>query len=720
MPLAPGDRLGPYEILSSLGAGGMGEVWKARDTRLGRIVAIKQLKGQHTARFEQEARAIAALNHPHVCQIYDVGPDYLVLEYIDGRPLTGPLPLADTMRVAGQITDALELAHCRGLIHRDLKPANILLTEKGTAKLLDFGLAKLVVPENDDATQTTEGTVLGSAAYMSPEQADGRPLDERSDIFSFGAVLYELISGSRAFPGDSVAQVLSGVMRDDPPALQTPPGLQQVVRKCLAKRPVDRFQTVTDLKMALEKIGSSTALRQPSIAVLPFANMSGDKEQEYFSDGLAEEIINSLAQIPGLKVTARTSAFSFKGKDAKVAQIANELGVEHILEGSVRKGGNHIRITAQLIGAADGFHLWSERYDRELSDVFAVQDEISASIAAILKNKLMAGPEGARSYIPNVAAYEAYLNAVHYLWNRTSPDYLEKSRTCYEQAAKLDPGFALPHVGLARHYHISASTMMDPRQGAALGRQAAQKALELDPSLSEAHAWLGIFAIWTDFDWNEARRHFDIALSRPPVSPMARHLYGYFYLRHVGRASEAVAQHRRALEEDPLNLVIRIGLATSLTAAGKDEEALTEARRILELGPSYVPAYTLQALNVDKVPLAEALAFAEEGFRLAPWSLGTVGLLAGLLVKNGNRERAAELISGLGDGQANAAPLGFAFFHLLCGEVEKAAEWTERALEQRHPMVSMLLLTPPWKPLLRSSDRWPKLANIMNLTEAVS
>jgi eukaryotic-like serine/threonine-protein kinase len=720
MPLAPGDRLGPYEILSLLGAGGMGEVWKARDPRLGRIVAIKQLKGQHTVRFEQEARAIAVLNHPHVCQIYDVGPDYLVLEYIEGRPLTGPLPLADTLRVAGQITDALEVAHSRGLIHRDLKPANILLTETGSAKLLDFGLAKLVAPENDDATQTMEGTVLGTAAYMAPEQAEGKPLDERSDIFSFGAVLYELISGVRAFPGDSVAQVLSGVMRDDPPALQTAPGLQQLVRKCLAKRPVDRFQTVTDLKMVLEKIGSSAALRQPSIAVLPFANMSGDKEQEYFSDGLAEEIINALTQIPGLKVTARTSAFCFKGKDVNIAQIAAELGVEHILEGSVRKGGNRIRITAQLIGAADGFHLWSERYDRELTDVFAVQDEISASIAAILKNKLMATPESGRSYTPNIAAYEAYLNAVHYLWNRTSPEYLEKSRACYEQAAKLDPGFALPHVGLARHYHISASTVMDPRQAVALGRQAAQKALELDPSLPEAHAWLGIFAIWADFDWNEARRQFDIALSRPPVSPMVRHLYGYFCLRHVGRASEAVAQHRRALEEDPLNMVIRIGLAASLTAAGKDEEALAEARRILEIDPNFVATYTLQALNVDKVPLPEALAFAEKALTRAPWSLGTVGLLAGLLLKDGNKERAAELMRGLGNGKANAAPLGFAFFHLLCGEVEEAAEWTERALEQRHPLVPMLLLTPPWEPLLRSSARWPKLAKIMNLPEAVS
>jgi serine/threonine-protein kinase len=681
MPISPGDHLGPYEILSPLGAGGMGEVWKARDPRLGRIVAIKQLKGKHTARFEQEARAIAALNHPHVCQIYDVGPDYLVLEYIEGRPLTGPMPLADTLRVAGQITDALELAHCRGLIHRDLKPANILLTEKGSVKLLDFGLAKLVAPGDDDVTQTTEGTVLGSAAYMSPEQAEGKPLDERSDIFSFGAVLYEVLSGTRAFPGDSVAQVLSGVLRDDPPALQTAPALQQIVRRCLAKSPADRYQTVTDLKAALEQARAPGVHRQPSIAVLPFTNMSGDKEQDYFSDGLAEEIINALAQIPGLKVTARTSAFFFKGKDVKVAQIASELGVEHILEGSVRKGGSRIRITAQLIGAADGFHLWSERYDRELTDVFAVQDEISASIAAILKNKLMAGPEGGRNYTPNIAAYEAYLNAIHHLWNRTSPESLEKSREYYELAARLDPGFALPHAGLALYYHIVSSSFLDPRQGVVLGRQAAQKALELDPSLPEAHAWLGIFAAWADYDWNEAQRRFDIAFSREPVSPVLRSWYGYFYLRQVGRSLEAVAQHRRALEEDPLNLIMRVGLAVSLTAAGKDEEALAEARRILELDPNFVAAYTLQALNVTKAPLPEALAFAEEGFTLAPWNPITAGLLAGLLVKSGDRARAAELIGVLGDGRANAAPVAFAIYHLLCGKVEKAAEWTERALE---------------------------------------
>ena len=721
MPVSPGDKLGPYEIIAPIGSGGMGEVWKARDKRLDRIVAIKCLKSQHTARFEREARAVASLNHPHICQIYDVGPDYLVLEYIEGKPLRGPLPLADVLRLFGQIADALELAHRRGILHRDLKPANILLTDNGCAKLLDFGLAKLVVAEDADGTQTMEGTVLGTAAYMAPEQAEGKPLDERSDIFSFGAVLYEVISGTRAFAGNSAAKVLSAVLRDDPPILQTTPAVLRIVRKCLAKLPAERFQTVADLKKALEQAAAAGEEKQPSIAVLPFTNMSGDKEQEYFSDGLAEEIINALAHIPGLKVTARTSAFFFKGKDVKVAQIAHELGVEHILEGSVRKGGNRVRITAQLISAADGFHMWSERYDRELADVFAVQDEISGSIAAILKNKLMAAPEGgSRGYTPNIAAYEAYLNALHHQWKRTSPESLEKSREYYEQAAKLDPGFALPHVGLAVYHHIACSSLIDPRQGVVLGRQALQKALELDPSLPEAHAWLGIFAMWADFDWREAQRRFDIAFSRQPVSPMLRHWYGYFYLSKVGRALEAVDQHRRALEEDPLNLVLRSGLAVSLTAAGKDEEALAEVRRTLELDPNFVAAYTLQTLNVTKVPLPEALAFAEKGHSLAPWHVPSIGLLAGLLMRNGDRARAAELLAKLGDGQANGAPVAFAIYHLLCGEIEKAAEWTKTAVEQKHPMVVMLLINPPWGPLLRSSVSWPKLAKTMNLPETQS
>jgi serine/threonine-protein kinase len=708
-----GSRVGPYEILAAIGEGGMGEVWKARDTRLDRIVAIKRLKGEHNSRFQQEARAIAALNHPNICVLHDVGPDYLVMEYLEGQPLKGPLPIEDALRLAIQIAGAIEAAHGKGILHRDLKPANVMITATG-AKLLDFGLARLMTNSDAD-TLTVAGTIAGTAAYMSPEQAQAKTLDERPDIFSFGAVLYEMISGTRAFAGDSMAQVLSAVLRDDPPNIQAPAALQQIVMRCLAKRPGDRFG---DVKAALAQIGVKGAQGSPSIAVLPFANLSGDKEQEYFSDGLAEEIINVLAHIPGLKVTARTSAFSFKGKNLKIVQIADELGVAHVLEGSVRKAGNRIRITAQLIGAADGFHVWSERYDRELTDIFAVQDEISAAIAGALEAKLAVKPEGRKQHTPNVAAYEAYLKGRHYQWKGTH-EGLIKSREYYEQAIALDPRFALPHAALAEHFHIAASGLMEPLEALALGRSSARRALELDPELPEANAWLGIFAAVFDYDWKEAEGRMHIALSRELVPPLVRHWCGYFYLRLVGRAPEAVAEHRRALEEDPLNLAFRIGLAVSLRAAGRDDEALDEARGILELDSNFAGTYTLQALDVTRAPLPEALAYAEKGLSLVPGRAPNIGLLAGLLVRNGDGARARELMAPLHKGHNPRAPVGLAIFHCICGETEQAAEWTERAIEARDQLVAMILLSPPYGPILRRSSLWPRLAKMMNLPEQV-
>jgi serine/threonine protein kinase len=396
MPLLAGARLGPYQIIAPLGRGGMGEVYRARDTRLDRDVAIKVLPEGVAAdpdrqrRFEQEARAVAALNHPHICQIHDVGPGYLVLEYVEGEPLGGPLAVERALGLALQIAGALEAAHRRGILHRDLKPSNVLVTTRSggssdppTVKLLDFGLAKLMGPPDDgpeDVTRTLAGAVVGTAAYMSPEQAEGKAVDARSDVFSFGVVLYEMLSGMRAFAGETAIQVLSAVLRDDPPPLDVPAPLERFVRRCLAKSPGDRFSSMAQVRSALEQVASMAAERQVSIAVLPFANLSADKENEYFSDGLAEEIINALTRIPGLKVIARTSAFAFKDRHEDIRRIAEALDVTNVLEGSVRKSGNRIRVTAQLITAADGSHLWSERYDRELADVFEVQDEIAAAI----------------------------------------------------------------------------------------------------------------------------------------------------------------------------------------------------------------------------------------------------------------------------------------------------------------------------------------------------
>jgi TolB-like protein len=419
------------------------------------------LKGRHSARFEQEARAIAALNHPHICQIFDIGPDYLVLEYIEGKPLKGPAPANEALRLAAQIAEALDAAHRKGVVHRDLKPANILVTAEGLAKLLDFGLAKHVT--DPEETATIEGTVLGTAAYMAPEQTEGKSLDARSDVFSFGAVLYELLSGRRAFHGENSISTMAAILHKEPAPLDAPAPLQAIVKKCMAKAPVLRYQSMAEVRAALrEATLAAEPQKQPSIAVLPFANLGGDKEQEYFSDGLSEEIINALAQIPGLKVIARTSAFAFRGKELDIREIAERLGVETVLEGSVRRSGNRVRITAQLITAADGSHLWSQRYDREMADIFAVQDEVAAAIAGVLQGKL--GVQAApRRRTPKPEAHEAYLKARHYN-SKLTPEGLDRAKEFYEQAIALDPEFELAHVGYADYLLLVGSTWGSTRE----------------------------------------------------------------------------------------------------------------------------------------------------------------------------------------------------------------------------------------------------------------
>ena len=712
---AAGVQIGPYVLLSAIGAGGMGEVWKARDTRLDRVVAIKRLKGQHSARFEQEARAIAALNHPHICQIYDIGPDYLVMEYVDGAPLRGPLSAEEAGRLAVQIASALEEAHGRGILHRDLKPANILVTGTG-AKLLDFGLAKSIANDDatrtddatqtDHATQTIEGTVLGTLAYMSPEQAEGKPVDQRSDVFSFGAVLYEMLSGTRAFDG------WAAVLRDNPAPLKTQSELSRIVTRCLRKAPAERFQTAAEVRVALEGAAAKPE-QQPSIAVLPFANMSADKENEYFSDGLAEEIINELAHVPGLKVIARTSAFAFRGKEQDIRGIAEALGVRTILEGSVRRAGSRIRVTAQLINAEDGSHLWSERYDRELADVFAIQDEIAQAIAAALQMKLSTG--SARQYTPKLPAYEAYLKGRHHM-ARFTPESLVRTREYLEQAIALDPKFALAHGELGNYFLNRALAGLIPAHEAMpLVRQAAKRALDIDPALPEAHGMLGVVAGFYDLDWKEAERRFRLAMARDPVPAHVRELYGFFYLTASGRPREAVEELERALKQDPLALLVRFRLAFCLLVAGRDLEAEAEFRQALELDENFFPVLAnMSIMHALRGEFAEALACAEKACAAAPQVLIATGLLAGTLALSGDTRRAEAILEKLRPGLAYGAPRALAIYHLLYGEVEKAADWTAKPIQQRDPLM-MLFLRHPVAKTLRSSSRWPALAKMMNL-----
>jgi serine/threonine-protein kinase len=726
MPLALGTLIGPYEIVSLIGAGGMGEVYRARDTRLDRDVAIKVLPEAFAAdtdrvrRFEREARAIAALNHPHICQIHDVGPGYLVLEYVEGAPLHGPLGVEDVVRLATQIVTALEAAHRHGILHRDLKPANILVTrdqtasDPPTAKLLDFGLAKSLVSDAD-ATLTVEGTIAGTAAYMSPEQAQGKSVDARSDIFSLGAVLYELISGRRAFRGDTSADVMSAVLRDTPRPLGSSQ-LARIVDRCLEKDASRRYQTMAEVRAALEDAARVRPERGPSIAVLPFANLSADKENEYFSDGLAEEIINALTQIPGLKVTARTSAFAFRGKEQDIREIAEALDVRTVLEGSVRRAGTRIRVTAQLINAADGYHLWSERYDRELADVFAVQDEIAAAIAQALQVKLTGASVGRRRYTPSLPCYEAYLKALHES-QKLTPDAMARSKEWYERAIALDPGFALAHSMFGFHFaQLANYGLLPAHEAMPLVRSEALEALAIDPSLPEGHATLGLVAGLYDYDWQDAGRRFQLAMAGDPVPSQVRRYYALYYLLPVGRADDAVEQCTLALREDPLDLSGRVRLAQCLQAAGRTDEAASELRRVLALDEHLWFTHFILALDLLRDGrLADAIKHAETASTLAPWNPSAKGLLAAACRASGDIARSEELIETLRPGRAYGTPLGLATFHLAYGDIDACADWTERAIAERHPAIFFFLRAHAHA--LRKSARWPTLARQLNLTD---
>jgi serine/threonine-protein kinase len=709
-----GAQVGPYILVEPVGAGGMGEVWEARDPRVGRTVAIKRLKPEYAERFKQEARAIAALNHPHICQLYDVGDDYLVMEYVDGAPLRCPQPHEQAVRLALQIADALHEAHSKGIVHRDVKPGNVLVNKRGAAKLLDFGLARMGGADlSGDSSMTSVATVekqiAGTVAYMSPEQAQGLPMDARSDVFSFGLVLYELLSGSTPFKGDTPVATLSSIVKDDPPALRTSSALEPVIRRCLAKSPAARYQSMADVRAAMEQTTSPTDAR-PSIAVLPFANMSGDPEQEYFSDGLAEEILNALVRVPGLKVIARTSAFAFKGQNVDVRRIAEQLGVNHILEGSVRKAGNRVRVTAQLIVASDGSHLWSDRYDRDLADVFAIQDDIAQAIARELQTKLAPAPA---RHQPPLAAYEAVLKGRHY-YQQWTPDAQKLSEACYRNAIALDPRYVQAYCELGMHY-FSAVTENQMSVGEAAGIMSglAEKALAVDPTSPEGHVVLALVAV-LDYDWPRAGREFQLALAATHVQPLVRHAYAGWYLLPVRQDDEAWRQITLALQEDPLNALLRL-LVCEMLLAKDDPAGEIEALKLLELHPHFwIAMGWLTPYYVRTGRLDEARRYAERASQLRPHHPGLTGALAVVLHLSGETERAASLMDLGGPDEAFSVPLIRFNFHVGQGDLAAAAPFLEKCIEQRDTRAPWIL-PHLYGPGLTSSPYWPGLARKMNL-----
>jgi eukaryotic-like serine/threonine-protein kinase len=696
-----GKTFGPYEILAPIGAGGMGEVWKARDTRLGRMVAIKKVKEQHSERFKQEARSIAALNHPNICQLFDIGPDYLILEYVEGKPLSSPLPEKEAVRLAIQIATALEEAHQKGIIHRDLKPSNIMVTDKGSVKLLDFGLAKLYERDASSSTLATTdfpatqaGAVLGTIAYMSPEQAQGQPADARSDIFSFGLVLYEMLSGRRAFTGDSNYAVTNAIIKEEPPPLQASTSFEKIVRRCLAKQPSGRYQAMSEVKTALEQVFAekappSPAEPQPSIAVLPFADMSLGKDNEWFGDGLAEEIINALTQIQGLNVAARTSAFAFRGKEQDITKIAETLHVRTILEGSVRKAGNRIRVTAQLVNAADGYHLWSQRYDREMTDVFDIQDEIARAISERLKVTLT---ERARRATSNPEAYELYLRGCYH-WNQRSPAILRYAIQCFEQAIKLDPQYALAYAGLADCYGILRTygwiSAKDSRETA---HAAITQAMALAPSLWEVNFSRAIYAFYFERAWREAGQYFQKAIEINPRSSLSQAYYGLF-LATDRRTEEAVERVTLACQMDPLSALIHGLAASTLYSLARYEAAERAAHQALELQPDHLFGLWVRGLALSGLGRhEEAIDTLERAVILAraPCFIGMLGLV---YARAGRLDDASRLLHELEDRSSRGEYVGavaLLAFYIGRGELPAIRTALAKVLEEDSPPYSVL------------------------------
>ena len=775
MTLASGSRLGPYEILSPIGAGGMGEVYRARDTRLERDVAVKVLPeslvedAEALARFEREAKAVAALSHPNILAIHDFGRHegivYAVMELLEGDTLrdklaTSALSQRKALDYALQIAQGLAAAHERGIVHRDLKPQNVFVTRDGLVKILDFGIAKTfersldttgreqAAAEQDPTAGvnltalpavspdlTRPGIVLGTVGYMSPEQVRGAAVDDRSDLFSFGAILYEMLAGERAFRKDNDVETLMAILKEEPPELSllgrpVAPEIADIVAHCLEKSPEERFQSARDLAFALRGIeregravsgpaGSgvrSAALAaaadaaQISIAVLPFRNMSADRETEYFSDGMTEEIINALTKIESLRVASRTSAFAFKGKDEDVRKIGAALGVRAVLEGSVRQAGRKIRITAQLIDVADGYHLWSEKYDRDLEDVFAVQDEIARAIAETLKVKLLPAEEeklAARS-TRDVEAYNDYLKGRYFFNRREAPEAIAE----FERALARDPDYAEALMGLADSYCIYGFYGgISTRDAFARARAAAEKARVLEPDSADVSVSLGLVEHY--FGWDLKRQE---QLLRRAIELAPRSAAGYTWLSlrlsWENRHAETLDLARRAAELEPLSANVQTNVGWAFVGARQFEDAVREYRRALHIDPT--APYPLWAAGLAYSLLGrhtEAVASLEKAVEVTVKRQSFyLGMLGGAYAAAGRRQDALMLLEELRQRSQReyVAPHHLAFIHIPLGDVDEAFTCLERACLERNCLMWWLRGCAIFDPL-RSDPRFPAL-----------
>jgi len=773
-----GQTISHYKILEKLGEGGMGIVYKAHDTKLDRDVALKFLPTNLTAssedvqRFELEARAISALNHPNIATIYDVdefsGQKYLVLEYISGGTLKSKLkqlksedkefPISEVVNHGIQMAEALAHAHRHQIIHRDVKTDNMMLTEDGKVKLTDFGLAKL-----RGGTQLTKtGSTLGTAAYMSPEQIRGEDVDHRSDIFSLGVVLYELITSHLPFKGEFEAALSYSILNENQTPVKSlrrnvPQVLEHIINRCLEKDKTKRYQStneiITELKnverdssrsgersedrstkmlwivsagvvvlivagiyLFYPKSGPKPAFSK-SVAVLPFKNLSDSKEDEYFSDGITDDIIAQLSKITDLKVISRTSVMQYKGISKNVRDIGKELDVATVLEGSVRRSGNQIRIVAQLIDANNEGHLWADTYDKEMTQVFAIQSDVAQRIAAALEAKLSPTEKRRieKKQTGNTEAYQLYLKGRFY-WNKRQLDDIKTAIECFKKAIEKDPDYALAYAGLASAYVIVPSYGVPIGEWYINAKNSALKALEIDSTLAEAHTVLGEIAQDRYFDWAGAEMHFRRAIELDPNYPTAHQWYSS-NLSFIGRFDEALSAAKRAQELDPLSLVINLNVGDVLFVMRRYDGAIEQYKNTLALDRTFPWAHSgLASVYEVQGRFDESIVECEKAKQLAgeiPYSLPPLGWAYARAGRKADALHVLEELLRLAR-KGNSISYGIAFLYYELGEKDMAFEWFEKAYQDRDLWLEALG-TDPLYDKLRSDPRCIALLKKMGL-----
>ena len=735
MALLPGTRLGPYEVIAPLGAGGMGEVCRARDSRLGRDVAIKALPAvfagdaERLARFLREAKTLASLNHPNIAAIYGLeeagGTPHLVLELVEGESLAarlerGPLPPREALALATQVAGAIEAAHERGIVHRDLKPGNVMITPAGVAKVLDFGLAKstpgLAVggelsqspTVTVEAGATVAGVIVGTVAYMSPEQARGRPVDRRSDVWSFGCLLFECFAGRPAFAGETASDLIAKILERDPDWTALPAGTparaRDILRRCLRKNADERPRDIRDVRIELVDVAAggekAAASHENSIAVLPFENLSG-ADDEYFADGVTDEILNALAQVEGLRVAARASCFAFKGRREDLRAIGEKLEVTTVLEGTVRRAGPRLRITAQLANASDGYQLWSERYDREMTDVFAVQDEIANAITTRLRGALHAEADRtrARRGTQNLEAFELLLKgrALQRRRGRFLPEAIE----CFERAIALDPRYAESLAFLADSYRLMGIFGAAPFDEAMPNaRRLAEEALAMDPDLAEAWGTLGIVADQYEWDHLRAAAMFDRALRLNPRLGHTRCQRALFsFLCRDASPDETRAETERAVRDDPLNEWVLAMHSHILGFLGMYEESLVEAERAFAMDhESFFAHWNLVRAHAWVGDYPRAVELMPALLRVSGRHQWALGILAWSLAKSGELERARAVHDEMMARSRHEfmAPFWLAGSAASAGLEDVATRQLERAVQERDPLLYWGFHVPHW------------------------